>query len=179
MSASMAETAPLPPRGPLDGRRAEDRARRVAIEALPQGTTLQVVVAPRSSIPAERLRSVGALAGLAVRHAGPGAWLVADVALSSEAVRHVASALAPDATVVDQSHAQIRIRVAGEGAARLLATGTAVDLSPRAFPVGDGAETLFGHVGVHLARLGPHAFELLVPRSFAEHVWEELAPQAG
>ena len=56
----------------------------------------------------------------------------------------------------------------------LLATGTGLDLHPRAFGPGRSAVTQMAHVGVHITQVGPDAFELSLFRGFAESFWEWL-----
>jgi methylglutamate dehydrogenase subunit D len=83
------------------------------------------------------------------------------------------------ATVSDQSHGRIIIRIAGAKVRETLAKGTPVDLHPDEFPIGKSAVTQMSHVGVHLTRTGDDTFELSVFRGFAESFWEWLTQQAG
>jgi methylglutamate dehydrogenase subunit D len=83
------------------------------------------------------------------------------------------------ATVSDQSHGRVIIRIAGAKSRQTLAKGTPVDLHPDEFPIGKSAVTQMSHVGVHLTRTGEDAFELSVFRGFAESFWEWLTRQAG
>ena len=64
------------------------------------------------------------------------------------------------ASCSDQSHGRIVITIAGPKARNVLAKGTPVDLHPSAFGSGQCAVTQMAHVGVHLAQVGEHAFEL-------------------
>lgn len=82
------------------------------------------------------------------------------------------------ASCSDQSHGRVIIAVEGSYVRRLLAKGTAVDLHPRVFGPGQCAVTQMTHVDVHLAQSGPDAFEISVPRSFADYFWEWLVTQA-
>jgi methylglutamate dehydrogenase subunit D len=82
------------------------------------------------------------------------------------------------ASVSDQSHGRIIIRIAGSKSRKVLAKGTAVDLHADEFPIGQSALTQMAHVGVHLTRTGENAFELSVFRGFAESFWEWLTQQA-
>jgi methylglutamate dehydrogenase subunit D len=82
------------------------------------------------------------------------------------------------ASISEQSHGRIVIRVAGPKSRSVLAKGTPVDLHPEAFPVGKSAVTQMAHVGVHLTRTGENLFELSVFRGFAESFWEWLTEQA-
>lgn len=82
------------------------------------------------------------------------------------------------ASVSDQSHGRIIIRIAGPKARQVLAKGTPVDLDRHEFPVGKSAMTQMAHVGVHLTRVGEDAYELSVFRGFSESFWEWITEQA-
>ncbi len=82
------------------------------------------------------------------------------------------------ASVSEQSHGRIIIRVAGPKSRNVLAKGTAVDLHGDSFPIGKSAATQMAHVGVHLTRIGENSFELAAFRGFAESFWEWLTEQA-
>jgi methylglutamate dehydrogenase subunit D len=82
------------------------------------------------------------------------------------------------ASVVDQSHGRVTLRVAGPKARHVLAKGTPVDLHPDAFPVGRSALTQMAHVGVHLTRVATDTYELSVFRGFSESFWEWLTVMA-
>ena|SRR5579863_2087196 len=83
------------------------------------------------------------------------------------------------ATLSDQSHGRIMIRIAGSKARQTLAKGTPVDLDPAEFAVGKSVLTQMSHVVVHLTRTGEDAFEVSLFRGFAESFWEWLTRQAG
>jgi methylglutamate dehydrogenase subunit D len=78
------------------------------------------------------------------------------------------------ASVADQSHGRVILHLAGPKVRDLLAKGTGLDLHPRAFGPGRSAVTQMAHVGVHIAQVGPDAFELSLFRGFAESFWEWL-----
>lgn len=82
------------------------------------------------------------------------------------------------ASVTDQSHGRVVIRIDGPKARAVLAKGTPVDLHSSEFPVGKSALTQMAHVGVHLTRVGEDAFDLSVFRGFSESFWEWLTEQA-
>jgi sarcosine oxidase subunit gamma len=139
------------------------------IASRPAGHILQVLARP---FDAERAAHLGEFA---LRPAGPGSgYLVGETPLTPRDIAQLEARLGPQARLVDQTHGRVRLELSGPGAVRLLATGTAVDLSFQRFPVGAACETLFGHIGVHLTRTGADCFELLVGRSFAENLWQEL-----
>ena len=160
---------------------AENARRGWRLEAAPQGHVLQVLAAPGAAGVADRLAGVTAAESWseepwAVRAAGPGQWYVVGSTLPSTAALAAAgAALGDDATLIDQSHGRVRLVLSGPGARARLATGTALDLSDRGFPVGASAETQFVHVAMHLTRTGPETWEILAPRSFARFLWDEIA----
>ncbi len=78
------------------------------------------------------------------------------------------------ASVIDQSHGRVTIRVDGPKSRNVLAKGTPVDLYTDEFAVGSSAVTQMAHVGIHLTRVGDNAFELSVFRGFSESFWEWL-----
>ena len=73
-------------------------------------------------------------------------------------------------TLVDVSHRQVGISVAGPGAARLLAAGCPLDLDVRAFPVGMSTRTLLVKAEIGLWRREADLFRIEVLRSFAPYV---------
>lgn len=82
------------------------------------------------------------------------------------------------ASVSEQSHARVIIRVSGPRSRSVLAKGTPVDLHAHEFPVGACAVTQMAHIGIHMVRTGGDAFEISVPRGFAESFWKWLAQQS-
>lgn len=87
--------------------------------------------------------------------------------------------LAGLASLSDQSHGRVMLRISGPRARDVLAKGTPVDLHPRAFGPGRSAATQMAHVGVHLAQVGPDVFELSLFRGFAESFWEWLTEMSA
>lgn len=113
------------------------------------------------------------------RWAGPEQYFViAEGRGESAFYAEVAGALSGIASVSDQSHGRIIIRIEGPKARAVLAKGTPVDLYPDEFPVGKSALTQMAHVGVHLTRVDDDAYELSVFRGFAESFWEWITGQA-
>lgn len=143
------------------------------IEALLEGTVLHLL-APVGSGPAGLTAELGA-SGLSLRPVSPGQWFaVGDAVLSNTARAALAARLKPAAEVVDQSHGRVRIALSGPMATRVLAKGTAADLSLTAFPIDHATTTLIGHIAAHLTRIAEDRFELIVLRGFAESQWEDL-----
>ena len=93
--------------------------------------------------------------------------------------RELKAKLSGLASVTDQSHGRVVIRIAGPRARAVLAKGTPVDLNPDAFPSGASALTQMAHVGVHLTRAGDDVFDLSVFRGFSESFWEWITEQAA
>lgn len=164
----------LPERKPVLAGKAALQGPGIRLHALPEGHLLHVM----GAITTEGLQAHLAAAGIGesfVRSAGYRQWFVAgNDTLANAAIRDLSNALDGRAFVSDQSHGRVRIGVSGPLAAELLSKGTAVDLHPSAFPEGNAAMTLFGHISVQLTRTGAEDFELTVLRSFAESLYEEL-----
>ena len=119
------------------------------------------------------------LRGATVLWAGPDQYFVqaegrGEGALAAE----LSLMLAGTASVSDQSHGRVVLRIAGDKARAVLAKGTPVDLHPDVFPVGKSALTQMAHVGVHLTRVGDDSYDLSVFRGFSESFWEWLSEQA-
>ncbi len=120
-----------------------------------------------------------ALAPYTAQWAGPEQYfVVAEGGDESALYRQLKSALGGIASVVDQSHGRVVIRIEGPKSRNVLAKGTPVDLHTDEFPVGKSALTQMAHVGVHLTRAGEDAFDLSVFRGFAESFWEWITSQA-
>jgi methylglutamate dehydrogenase subunit D len=105
-------------------------------------------------------------------------FVVAEGRADGSLYRELKDTLDHLASISEQSHGRIIIRVAGPKSRSVLAKGTPVDLHAEAFPVGKSAVTQIAHVGVHLTRTGENSFELSVFRGFAESFWEWLTEQA-
>ena len=111
---------------------------------------------------------------------GPDEWLLlapeeAGAALGSA----LAAALAAlPHSLVDVSHRQIGLEIAGSQAATLLAAGCPLDLHAEAFPTGMCTRTMLGKSEITLWRVAPETFRLEVWRSFAAYVCGFLAEGA-
>lgn len=141
----------------------------LVLTALPETTLWQLLARPGAAVSTHDIETaLGPDNGAAVRPYGPGQWFAVG------GTKNVAPALAGLAEVVDQTHGRVRIGLSGAHAAEALAKGIAIDLDPAAFPVGAATPTLCGHIGVHLARTGETAFEMIVLRSYALSLWDSL-----
>lgn len=119
------------------------------------------------------------LKGVAAQWAGANQYYVVAEGRGEGALyRELRTTLAGLASLSDQSHGRVVIRIEGPKARALLAKGTPVDLHTDQFPIGKSAVTQMAHVGVHLTRTGENAFELSVFRGFSENFWEWLAEQS-
>ena len=89
------------------------------------------------------------------------------------------------ASVVDVTDARTVFRLSGAGARNLLAKGCALDLHPRAFGLGDVAQTMLAKAAVILHQTTDDAdeagpvFDIYVPRSFADYLWSWLTDAIG
>lgn len=116
---------------------------------------------------------LSAVRGATVMWAGPDQYYVKGAEAAA-----LKKKLGDAASIIDQSHGRVTLRVSGPKARALLAKGTPVDLDPSEFPTGKSAVTQMAHVGVHLTRVGRDEFELSVFRGFSESFWEWLTEQA-
>lgn len=90
---------------------------------------------------------------------------------------------APDygdrAAVTDQSDAYAVVRLEGTAVVSVLARLVPVDLRARVFPVGQTARTLVGHMTASVTRRGNDTFEVMVMRSMAATLVNELSRAAN
>lgn len=113
--------------------------------------------------------------GMTVIWLGPDEWLVLDRSMSAGVERRLQTAMGSHGAIVEQSGQRMSLLVTGDASA-LLAKGTALQLDPRAFPVGSALQ---GHLGqavvLFLSRqVEPARIELLVRSSFARYVADWL-----
>ena len=125
-------------------------------------------------------RAVGdALEDYDAHWAGPDQYFVLAEGRGEGALyRELKDVLGNAASVSDQSHGRVIIRISGDKARNVLAKGTPIDLHPDEFPLGKSALTQMAHVGVHLTRVGEDAYDLSMFRGFAESFWEWITEQA-
>ena len=104
--------------------------------------------------------------------AGPDEWLlVAPEADGAALAADLARALAGAAhSLVDVSHRQVALEIAGPRAADLLASHCMLDLDDAAFPAGMCARTLFATAEIVLWRRAADRFHVEAWRSFAPYV---------
>lgn len=110
---------------------------------------------------------------VALRACGPSEWLAVSQTAGAETVADALSGIA-QASIVDQSDGKVLLAVSGPSVRTILAKCVAVDPHPEAFAEGHSANMMCCHVAANVARTGPDTFEIIVPRSFAGAVFEEL-----
>ena len=159
----------------LEGKQQITRA-GVTVTAMQAGHVIHVLAKPgEADLTDYLLERALEKSTFAVRTVSPGQWfLVGDTDYSHSDLAVLFSKLGPKAEAVDQSHGRVRIHLQGPDVERMLAKGTAADVTIDAFPIGHATTTLFGHIGVHLSRTGTETFEILVLRGFAESLWDDL-----
>jgi sarcosine oxidase, subunit gamma len=96
---------------------------------------------------------------------GPDEWLLLDC--------NDVAVLAPHSHV-DVTDRQIGLSVSGPQIGEILATGVALDLDPRAFPVGMVTRTLLGKAEIILWRTADDHWHIEVWRSYAPYVLRYL-----
>jgi len=159
----------------LQGRFGADKGMPGVVFAVRHPLSIVTVIARKgkSKVVADALSKYQAL------WAGPDQYFVLAEGRGEGALfAEVSAALAGIASVSDQSHGRVVIRIEGPKARAVLAKGTPVDLYSDEFPRGKSALTQMAHVGVHLTRVGEDAFDLSVFRGFSESFWEWLTEQA-
>ncbi|MEB2842812.1 sarcosine oxidase subunit gamma [Rhizobiales bacterium RZME27] len=110
---------------------------------------------------------------IVVRSVSPSDWLL--VSQNAEAGAIAASLGAvPGLSFAEQSDGQVLMAVSGPDVRKILAKCVAVDLHADAFAEGESAPMMICRVAGNLARTGTDTFEILVPRSYAGYVFDEL-----
>jgi sarcosine oxidase subunit alpha len=156
-------------------------ARSVRLAALAPATLLSVRAGPGAAtaigmaigvlLPTVPCRSVIARERAAL-WLGPDEWLIQapEGSIGLEALARRAPGDRP-ASVVDVSQQFRALEIAGPRAAWCLNGFCALDLDPRAFPVGMCTRTLLGKAEVVLWRIGADVFHIDVSRSLLPYVW--------
>lgn len=151
-------------------------ARAIRIELPAHPTVVVALSAPSSTVKAGRLlASIARDAGMRLHPAGPTRWLLAGEKNADKVIAEIERSCLGFVSALDQSSGRVLIRLGGSPVAEALAKGTALDLHDAAFPVGASAPVLMGHINVQLARPERDVYEIIVMRSFAESLYEELA----
>lgn len=112
---------------------------------------------------------------VSVRKCGPAEWLVVSDAIAPESLaRDLAAIGATRASFVDQSDGRVLMCLSGPKVRSILAKCTAVDLHADAFVLGASTNALVCHVAGNICRSGEDVFEVIVPRSHAGFVFEDM-----
>lgn len=160
-------------RHPLEGK-AGSAIRAVDHLEIPRFVAIATVLS-RQSDAATVVAGFAAAGDLTMRNVAPGEWLVlSHVERAANLERRLAALLTDIAEVVDQSEGRVLLRLSGPNARRILAKGVAIDLDPSVFTIGQSTNLRCGHIAVNFARSGENEFELIVFRSFAESLFEDL-----
>lgn len=117
--------------------------------------------------------ALAALDGVSVRFCGPGEWFCVSETVAAEALLRLVREI-EGASAFDHSDGRVLMQITGPHVRKILAKCLAVDLHPEVFAIGRSATMLIAHVSGNLARTGDNAFEIIVPRSYAGFVFEEL-----
>lgn len=121
------------------------------------------------------LAGLKAIDDVSVRDVGPREWLVLSETLGVESVARDLFTLDPArVSFFEQSDGRVLLRMSGPSVRRILAKCVAVDLHPQVFAEGQSASMLCCHVSANVARTGPDRFEIIIPRSYAGSVFEEI-----
>jgi sarcosine oxidase, subunit gamma len=166
--------------GPLDGL---SLSGSVALTALPPAARYILRGRPRAihaagaafgaALPQQACHAVVMQHGRAALWLGPDEWLLlalpADGPALAASLDHVMAGLPH--SLVDVSHRQVAIEVAGPEAAAVLNAGCPLDLDETAFPVSMCTRTVLAKAEIVLWRVAPELFRVEVWRSFADYVW--------
>ena len=124
--------------------------------------------------------ALATLKSVNVLWAGPDQYFVQSASKSEAALyTELKNKLQGLASITDQSHGRVTIRISGPKARAVLAKGTPIDLHTDEFQLGKSALTQMAHVGVHITRTGKDEFTLSVFRGFSESFWEWLTSQSA
>ena len=146
----------------------------IELIALPECRVLQAVAARFAAESETTLRSAFRDTPVSIRRVSPYHWLVIsepNVQADLDSIRNV---LGNRITLIDQSHGFVRMQITGRNVEDTLAKGTGVDPSIDQWPVGQSHQTLVGQTSALVTRTEPTKFELIVMRSFAGSLWDEL-----
>jgi sarcosine oxidase subunit gamma len=112
---------------------------------------------------------------------GPDEWLIVTPSDHREAMlRRLRQALAKlHVAITDVSGGQTALHLRGRHVRDVLAKGCPIDLHPRAFRIGQCAQSHLGKAPILIGQIEDQPyFELIVRRSFADYVWTWLESAA-
>lgn len=91
----------------------------------------------------------------------------------------VSAFMSENLATLDLSHARTAITLGGVNARDVLAQAIAIDVCPDIFVENQFLQTGIHHVPVLIHCLGPERFEILVPVTWAEAIWEAMCLNAS
>ncbi|MEM9631656.1 MAG: hypothetical protein AAGA50_10050 [Pseudomonadota bacterium] len=106
------------------------------------------------------------------------AWRIAPDKILLETADELGDEQSAELAVLDLGHARTAITLTGPAARELLSQLIAIDVSPAAFRPGEFLQTGIHHIGVLIHCLEVDRFDILVPGTWAESVWEVLFDNA-
>ncbi|RKE83915.1 sarcosine oxidase subunit gamma family protein [Rhizobium sp. AG855] len=110
-----------------------------------------------------------------VRVCGPGEWLLVGESVTADTLaRQLADIGASRVSFLDQSDGRVVLSLGGPHVRGILAKCTALDLHFDAFGIGQSTNCQICHVAANLARTGQDTFEIVVMRSFAGFLFDEV-----
>ncbi len=117
--------------------------------------------------------ALSAVENISVRTVSPSDWLaVAHVAEAESIVDSLAAI--EGLSFVEQGDGQVLMTISGPDVRTILAKCLAVDLHPDVFVEGQSGSMMICRVAGNLARVATDTFEIVVPRSYAGYVFDEL-----
>ena len=108
------------------------------------------------------------------RNVGAAAWRIAPDRVLIETAQDLAEFGSADLAVLDLGHARTVITLHGRAARDLLAHVVSVDIAEEAFPPGEFRQTGLHGVGILMECRDDDSFDVLVPGTWAETVWDML-----
>lgn len=105
-------------------------------------------------------------------------WRIAPDRLLIEGSGDLSDTVSESLAVLDLSHARMAITLDGPAARDLLTQVVALDMSPMVWGPGDFRQTGIHGVGVLIHCTGATRFDILVPVTWAETVWDVLYDNA-
>ncbi|RFC65182.1 sarcosine oxidase subunit gamma [Fulvimarina endophytica] len=117
---------------------------------------------------------------LAAMRLGPDEWMfLCDDGEVDNLAERIAEEMSGKAfSLVDVSHRDVTFEVSGAASDAVIASGSPLDLSLEAFPVGMATRTIFAKSDIVLARLSQTTWQVTCWRSFATYVQGYLADAA-
>lgn len=143
------------------------------LSVLKRPTVISVMV--HAGFEADMAKALQVLPDVSCRFAGPGEWLLVSGSVGADSLLRDVAVLGPEKiSALDQSDGRVVIRIAGPRVRQILAKCLALDLHPDEFAIGRATNAQCCHVAANVARTAENTFEIVVMRSYAGFVFEEL-----